>query len=302
MASRSTVTRSRSVARPSGLAEALWACALDDYLSEEEEGEFSKILGKEPTPWYLLETKSVWTKRQNWEGDPRDARTRGGSDIMAQKEIGDAPSEVWDGVSGEGDFQGGWMPGSTPEGGTTAAADPAETPAVTEPDWETDWDMNYNGNSKPKRERSFKNNSSTNTLQRQSAHLTSRTRSHGRLVPVPRVSSKTRSRMHGPGDDETGSGSRSLRSKSRSKSRSRKGHSHHVGYIDEGRQPTASGREKSSARYIGEKLRQSSLNARRLLRTQSVGTGRKYEGPDEISKFSRASTQKKSLRVPSQRH
>ena len=104
MATSYHVSRSRQVVRPTGLTEALWACVLDDYLSEEEEGEISKVLGyHENAPWYLNPQAVACTPARNTitipEQDPRDPRERGGRDSDSSDEERDGTPGVWDDVS-----------------------------------------------------------------------------------------------------------------------------------------------------------------------------------------------------------
>ncbi len=92
------------VVRPSGLSEALWACVLDDYLSEEEEGEIKKVIGNgEKTPWYLSpDTVACAGQRptgQHQFQDPRDAKERGGRACDSSDEGRDGTPGVWDDIS-----------------------------------------------------------------------------------------------------------------------------------------------------------------------------------------------------------
>ena len=64
---------SKSGRRLAGLNEALWACFLDDYLSEEEEGELSKIVGRKEELSLLCFQEQ--THRIN--EDPRTVKARG---------------------------------------------------------------------------------------------------------------------------------------------------------------------------------------------------------------------------------
>lgn len=144
--------------RPTGLTEALWACVLDDYLSEEEEGEFNKILGKpEQVPWYLkpeivacAATPRTATPRprnrrlrardprESRFVDPRDARARGGRDLDSSDEERDGTPGVWDEASGQDMPPVMWL------------SVPPAPEEKKEPDWDmpidwdtpTDWDMN----------------------------------------------------------------------------------------------------------------------------------------------------------------
>jgi hypothetical protein len=131
--------------RSTGLTEALWACVLDDYLSEEEEGEFNRILGNtEKVPWYLRPevvacsaTPRKSTRRIR-AGDPRDARARGGRDPDSSDEERDGTPGVWDEASAPEMPPVMWL------------SVPPEGEAKQEPDWDTpvdwdtprDWDMN----------------------------------------------------------------------------------------------------------------------------------------------------------------
>lgn len=97
-------TQSKTLLRPTTLAEALWACALDDYLSEEEEGEFVKILGNKETrvPWYLKNEAVCAPIRPDTHAihdDPRDARTRGGRELDSSDEERDGTPGVYDELS-----------------------------------------------------------------------------------------------------------------------------------------------------------------------------------------------------------
>jgi hypothetical protein len=69
----------RKIVQPSGLSELLWSCLLDDYLSEEEDNEFSKIVGRPTKP----QQESPWCfagpQTQVIQEDPRSMRIRGGT-------------------------------------------------------------------------------------------------------------------------------------------------------------------------------------------------------------------------------
>lgn len=104
MASSQNATRKRQLVRPTGLTEALWACVLDDYLSEEEEGEISKVLGyRENAPWYLNPDTVACTPSRNTrrilEHDPRDPKERGGRHSDSSDEDRDGRPGVWDDLS-----------------------------------------------------------------------------------------------------------------------------------------------------------------------------------------------------------
>lgn len=91
---RMSATKSRaksgSAAKPSGISEALWACLLDDYLSEEEDNEFSKIVGvnsmRSRSAWFLPSLGQASRRRASRNIDPRDVRVRGGPDDDEQPE------------------------------------------------------------------------------------------------------------------------------------------------------------------------------------------------------------------------
>lgn len=131
----------KTLIRPTGLTEALWACVLDDYLSEEEEGEINKVIGyKEKTPWYLspdtVACAGPRPTRRRHVHDPRDPKERGGrinANDSSDDERDGTPG-VWDDLS------------SAPELPPVMwLSVPPKDDAADEHDWDTgtdDWDAN----------------------------------------------------------------------------------------------------------------------------------------------------------------
>ena len=96
---KSTAKRRRM--RPTGINEALWACFLDDYLSEEEADEFSKIVGKrEDSLWSWANENipcgpQVVNKAVEEREDPRSRKARGGVDDDRLIPATDGTPAVW---------------------------------------------------------------------------------------------------------------------------------------------------------------------------------------------------------------
>jgi hypothetical protein len=83
----------RQIARPAGIAEYLWSCVLDDYLSEEEENEFSRIIGRrEGTPFFCGQRNAPSIREGE---DPRSVRIRGGSVSSIVAGAADGTPGVW---------------------------------------------------------------------------------------------------------------------------------------------------------------------------------------------------------------
>eukprot|EP00934_Nitzschia_sp_Nitz4_P004346 Nitzschia sp. Nitz4//scaffold17_size182527//125253//126008//NITZ4_001868-RA/size182527-processed-gene-0.65-mRNA-1//-1//CDS//3329539382//4336//frame0 len=247
-------SKPKSFVRSTGLAEALWACALDDYLSEEEEGEFSKIIGKkDQSLWGTLQDSNPWVVRETRTEDPREARMRGGGYEHASGDFEprDGTPAVWDEASASQGAPVTWLDVPPEE-----MEDPDQAAKT----------IHHTKQGRVRKGKSSSRSKRSETPQKSARKLGERSRSRGKSCQDSRVSSKGRSRSVARSDVdlESRSQARSTRSRSRPKSRQRSSREKSLTRMD--RDHTSS--RASTAYERPPRTPQSSLRSRRLNRGQ----------------------------------
>jgi hypothetical protein len=280
MASRTATMASQSVSsrtRPSGLSEALWACALDDYLSEEEDGEHSKIVGdSEAAPWWYRSSIDAPPKVQ--PADPRDANARNGR--------GDNNPGTWSNNTTPEMPPVLWLP--LPE---SSQDDGRGATRLLEPDWDEDVPQKRHQKRQQKALGLPPCGPSRSTRQGKdldSKSLSSRGRSLARSRRRSKAGSKAGSRAGsriGSREDQSQSTRKSTRSKSRSRTSSKSRGRSRSRVRSEHRQPSTSKREGSSSRQTEEKSNHSETSRRRMPRNLSdnADPSKKYRDSQERS-------------------